>query len=172
MINKIILITTLIALLPQNVYEFKVKDIDGKDMDLSQHKGKKILIVNTASECGYTPQYKGLQELYEKYSDQLVVIGFPSNNFGGQEPGSNEEIKKFCSSKYEVTFPMASRVDVKGDNIHPLFKWLTTQENPDFTGSIKWNFEKFLIDETGKLIHRYRSVTKPMSDDILQAVKE
>ena len=154
-----------------SVYDFKVKTIDGKEISLKQYKGKKILIVNTASECGFTYQYEGLEKLYEKYKDKVVLVGFPENNFGQQEPGTNQEIKTFCSSKYSVTFPMMSKVSVKGDDMEPLFKWLTTQENRDFKGDIKWNFEKFLIDENGKLIHRWRSKTEPMSDEITKAIE-
>lgn len=160
-----------LLLFPQTVFDFKILGIDGQILDLSTYKGKKILIVNTASECGYTPQYKGLQELSDTYKDRLVIIGFPANNFGGQEPGTNEEISAFCTSKYAVTFPMASKVSVKGDDMDPLFRWLTTAGNPDFTGSIKWNFEKFLLDENGNLIRRFRTSVKPMSDEIIQAVE-
>lgn len=155
---------------PINAYDFNVKTIDGKEINLSQYKGKKILIVNVASECGYTPQYESLQKLYEKYGEQVVVIGFPANNFGAQEPGTEQEIKSFCSKNYGVTFPMMSKVSVKGDDMHVLFKWLTTQPNPDFLGDIKWNFEKFLLDENGNLIHRFRTKTEPMSDEIIKAI--
>jgi glutathione peroxidase len=150
-----------------SIYDFKVNSIDGKEMNLADYKGKKILIVNTASKCGYTPQYADLQAFYEKYKDKVVVIGFPANNFGGQEPGSNGEIKEFCKKNYGVSFPMAEKVSVKGDDIHPLFKYLTEEakkmgvENP-----IKWNFSKFLIDENGKLIGVFASGVKPMSEDI------
>lgn len=148
------------------VYDFKVDGLTGGKIDLSQYKGKKILIVNTASKCGYTPQYKELEELYEKYKDKVVVIGFPANNFLWQEPGTNSEIAEFCTKNYSVTFPMAAKISVKGKDMHPLFKWLIEQPNPDFTGGIKWNFEKFLLDENGKLIHRYRSAVNPMSEEI------
>jgi glutathione peroxidase len=165
-----ILLSILLFVAPAtNIYSFKLKDINGKVIDLTQYKGKKILIVNTASECGYTPQYEDLQKLYEKYKSKLVIIGVPANNFGGQEPGTNAEIKQFCT-KYKVSFPLAAKVSVKGGDIDPMFKWLTEQENPDFKGDIKWNFEKFLIDENGKLIHRYRSSTKPMSDDLTKSL--
>jgi glutathione peroxidase len=165
-----ILLSILLFVAPAtNIYSFKLKDINGKVIDLSQYKGKKILIVNTASECGYTPQYEDLQKLYEKYTSKLVIIGVPANNFGGQEPGSNAEIKQFCT-KYKVSFPLAAKVSVKGADIDPMFKWLTEQENPDFKGDIKWNFEKFLIDENGKLIHRYRSSTKPMSENLTKSL--
>lgn len=151
---------------PSTVYTFKLKTIDGKDFSLAKYKGKKLLIVNTASKCGFTPQYAELQKLADQYKDKVVVVGFPANNFGGQEPGTNSEVKEFCTKNFGVTFPLSSKVSVKGDDIDPLFKYLTSEPNPDFTGEIKWNFEKFLIDENGKLIHRYRSTVKPLSDEI------
>ena len=154
-----------------SVYQFNPKAIDGKAIDFSAYKGKKILIVNTASECGYTKQYEGLEKLYEQYKSKLVIIGFPANNFGGQEPGDNKTIAEFCTSKFNVTFPMAAKVSVKGDDMDALFTWLTSQPNPDFTGGIRWNFEKFLLDENGKLIHRYRSGTKPMDEEITKELK-
>lgn len=150
-----------------NVYQFTITSIDGKQVSLSQFEGKKLLLVNTASECGFTKQYAGLQELSEKYGDKVVVIGFPANNFGGQEPGSNTEIQGFCEKNFGVTFLLAEKSSVKGDDISPLFAYLTSVENPDFTGDIKWNFEKFLIDEHGNLVHRFRSKVEPMSDDII-----
>ncbi|CAN5392282.1 glutathione peroxidase [soil metagenome] len=169
------MLTIILSLLmflgqPDNIYSFKVNDINGKSIDLTKFKGKKILIVNTASECGYTPQYAELEKLYKQYGSKLVIIGFPANNFGGQEPGTNAEIQTFCTGKYDISFPMAGKVSVKGGDMNELFKWLTTQENPDFTGDIRWNFEKFLIDENGKLIHRYRSATKPMDSAITKAL--
>ncbi|MFZ7114878.1 MAG: glutathione peroxidase, partial [Bacteroidota bacterium] len=140
---KLIMLLLTISLLPDlTIYDFKIKSIENKEIDLSEYKGKKILIVNTASECGYTSQYAGLQELSDKYKDKLVIIGFPANNFGEQEPGDNTEIKGFCTKNYGVTFPLSSKISVAGDDIDPLFKWLTEQPNPDFTGPIKWNFEK------------------------------
>jgi glutathione peroxidase len=156
----------MMLITPLSVYEFKLKNIDGQAFSLAQYKGKKVLVVNTASKCGFTPQYAELQKLAETYKDKLVVVGFPANNFGQQEPGSASEIKTFCSARYGVTFPLSEKVSVKGDDICPLFKYLTEAPNPDFTGEIKWNFEKFLIDENGKLIHRFRSQTTPMSTDI------
>lgn len=150
-----------------NVHQFTFTAIDGKQVNLSEFKGKKLLLVNTASECGFTKQYAGLQELSEKYADKVVVIGFPANNFGGQEPGSNAEIQGFCEKNFGVTFLLAEKSSVKGDDISPLFKYLTTTENVDFTGDIKWNFEKFLIDEKGNLIHRFRSKTEPLSDELI-----
>lgn len=156
-----------------SVYEFKPTNIDGKETSLSDFKGKVMLIVNTASECGYTPQYEGLQALYEEYKDQgLVVLGFPANNFGGQEPGTDEEIKQFCKVNYDVTFPMFSKVSVKGGDQHPLFEYLTTAQNSDFTGEIKWNFEKFLISSNGTLKHRFRSDAEPRSEEILRAIEK
>lgn len=151
---------------PSSVYDFKLKDIDGNGFSLAKYKGKKVLIVNTASKCGFTPQYAELQKLADQYKDKVVVVGFPANNFGQQEPGSALEIKSFCSKNYGVTFPLSEKVSVKGDDISPLFKYLTTAENPDFTGDIKWNFEKFLIDENGKLVHRFRSQVTPLSPEL------
>lgn len=151
----------------ENIYNFKVESIDGKSIDLSTFKGKKILIVNTASKCGFTPQYKDLEELSKRYKDNLVVIGFPANNFNQQEPGTNQDIQEFCEINYGVTFLLSEKVDVKGDEINPLFDYLIKADNPDFKGEIKWNFEKFLIDENGKLIHRYRSSVSPLSAEII-----
>jgi glutathione peroxidase len=153
---------------PEKFYSFTFKTLEGKEVSMSQFKGKKILIVNTASKCGYTKQYASLQQLQETYGEDLVIIGFPANNFGNQEPGSNEDIQEFCQQNYGVTFLMADKSSVKGDDIHPLFAYLTSLENPDFKGDIQWNFEKFLIDEKGKLIHRFRSKTDPMSKDITE----
>jgi len=138
---------------PTSIYDFSFTSIDGQKVELSQFKGKYVLLVNTASKCGFTVQYKELQELQNQYGDKLVVIGFPANNFGSQEPGSNEEILGFCEKNYGVTFLLSEKIDVKGNEIDPLFKYLTTASNPDFTGDINWNFEKFLIGKDGKLIH-------------------
>lgn len=169
------LLTLICAMLfitsaPSSVYEFKLKTIDGKAFSLAKYKGKKVLIVNTASKCGFTPQYAELQKLADQYKDKLVVVGFPANNFGNQDPGANAEIKEFCQKNFGVTFPLNEKVSVKGEDIAPLFAYLTSAPNPDFTGEIKWNFEKFLVDEHGKLIHRYRSTTKPLSDEITKAL--
>jgi glutathione peroxidase len=171
MLNYLPILLMLLVGSPNSIYEFKSTDINGHSIDLSKFKGKKILIVNVASECGYTPQYEGLQKLHEKYKDKLVIIGFPANNFGQQEPGTNDEIKSFCAKNYAVTFQMMSKVSVKGDDIDPLFKWMIDLPNPDFTGDIKWNFEKFLFDEHGNLIHRYRSKTEPMSEVLQSAIE-
>lgn len=155
------------------VYNFSPKNIDGKEVALQKFEGKVLLIVNTASECGYTPQYEGLQALYEKYKDEgLVVLGFPSNQFGGQAPGTDAEIKKFCTVNFSVSFPMFSKIAVKGENQIQLFHYLTTAQNPDFTGVIKWNFEKFLIGKNGKLLRRFRSPVEPLSEPITSAVEK
>jgi glutathione peroxidase len=153
----------------KSFYDFKVTDINGEAFDLSSLKGKRVLVVNTASECGYTPQYKSLQELYEKHGgEKFTIIGFPCNQFGGQEPGSNEEIKSFCEKNYGVSFPMMDKVDVKGDAVHPLYDWLTKEDlNGADDARVSWNFNKFLIDENGKWVEHYGSSKSPMSDEIV-----
>ncbi len=149
------------------IYDFKLKTLDGKPMDMAQFKGKKMLIVNTASKCGYTKQYADLQELHEKYGSKVTVVGFPANNFGGQEPGSNEEIASFCKKNFGVSFPMAEKVSVKGSDIHPLFKYLTEEAGKmGVKEPIKWNFTKFLIDENGKLLAVFPSGVKPTDEAI------
>lgn len=156
----------------ESIYDFPLTDIDGNEMTLESYKGNVLLIVNVASKCGYTPQYEGLQSIYEEFKDDgLVVIGFPANNFRGQEPGTNEDIKQFCRLEYGVEFPMAAKVSVKGDDKAPLFAYLTSLENQDFDGDIKWNFEKFLIDREGNLIRRFRSSVKPESETLTSAIK-
>ncbi|MEC7936431.1 MAG: glutathione peroxidase [Bacteroidota bacterium] len=165
-----LLFNTFIMMSQQSVHEFTIKTIDGESKNLSDFKGKKMLFVNTASQCGFTPQYMELQELHEKYGDELVIIGFPANNFGGQEPGSNDQIKTFCKKNYGVSFMLSEKVSVKGKNIDPIFEWLNAQDNQSFKGDIMWNFEKYLIDESGKLIKRYRSMTKPDSDKIISLI--
>lgn len=156
----------------ESIYDFPLTDIDGNEMTLESYKGNVLLIVNVASKCGYTPQYEGLQSIYEEFKDDgLVVIGFPANNFRGQEPGTNEDIKQFCRLEYGVEFPMAAKVSVKGDDQAPLFTYLTSLENQDFDGDIKWNFEKFLIDREGNLIRRFRSSVKPESETLTSAIK-
>ncbi|MBK8140739.1 MAG: glutathione peroxidase [Chitinophagaceae bacterium] len=152
-----------------SIYDFKIAGLDGKDIDFAQYKGKKIMIVNTASECGLTPQYEGLEQLYKKYKDKLVIIGFPANNFGGQEPGSNGEIKEFCKKNYGVTFPMAEKISVKGNDIHELYKYLQAQAAAKgFADPVTWNFGKFLVNEKGELIATFSPRTVPMSPDILK----
>lgn len=182
---KALLLASLLSVLLSgaSLYDFKVKGLDGKDIDFSAYKGKKILIVNTASKCGNTPQYADLQKLYDKYKNKLVIVGFPANNFGQQEPGTNEEIGEFCKKNYGVTFPMAEKISVKGDDIHPLFKWLVEQSNElakkvptDNTKDIVykkflqdpviWNFTKFLVDEKGNLVAVFHNKVNPMSEEI------
>ncbi|WP_126650867.1 glutathione peroxidase [Chryseobacterium aureum] len=159
-------------LMGKTIYDFKVESLDGKEINFADFKGKKILIVNTASECGFTPQYADLEKVYEQYKDKLVVIGFPANNFGGQEPGTNTEIGAFCQKNYGVTFPMAAKVSVKGDDTAPIFKFLTEKElNGVKNTSILWNFTKFLVDENGKLIDSFVSTTNPMDDAITKYLK-
>ena len=151
----------------KSIYDFKVDALGGGTIDFATFKGKKILIVNTASECGFTPQYEGLEQLYEKYKDRLVIVGFPANNFGAQEPGTNDEIKTFCKKNYGVTFPMAGKISVKGDDIAPIYKWLCNKsENGVMDAKISWNFNKFLIDEKGMLLTKFGSMVKPMSEEI------
>jgi len=157
----------------QSFYDFKVQTITGDSISLSQFKGKKIMVVNTASKCGFTPQYEGLEKLYKTYKDQnFVIIGFPANNFFRQEPGSNEEIASFCKMNYGVTFPMMAKISVKGKDIHPLYKWLTTKdENGVMNAKVKWNFQKFLIDENGNLVKMFPPKTKPTDDKIVDWIK-
>lgn len=151
----------------KSFYDFKVKTLEGKDFDLSTLKGRKVMVVNTASKCGFTPQYKELEEVYQKYGDELVIIGFPANNFMHQEPGSATEIRTFCTEKYGVTFPLMEKISVKGEDMDPLYKWLTSkQENGVMDSEVKWNFQKYLIDENGKLVDVVYSKEKPDSDRI------
>ena len=150
------------------VYDFTVKTIDGKDVNLSQYKGKKMLIVNTASECGYTPQYKELEELYKKHGDKVTVLGFPANNFGGQEPGTNEQIATFCEKNYGVTFPLFGKVSVKGDDTAPLFKFLADKsKNGAVSEAPNWNFCKYLVNEQGQVVKFYPSKVKPLSEELV-----
>ena len=157
-----------------SIYDFTLKDIDRREVNLGQYRGKVVLLVNVASRCGYTPQYEGLQKVYLKYKDRgFVILGFPANNFMSQEPGTDEEIKTFCSTKYNVTFPIFSKISVKGDDMHPLYKFLTSKDtNPDFGGDIKWNFSKFLLDKNGKVIARFEPKVTPESDPVIQAIEK
>jgi glutathione peroxidase len=161
-----------LAFAASSVHDFTLDSLKGEPMPLASFKGKVMLAVNVASQCGYTPQYEGLQALYMKYKDQgLVVAGFPANNFGGQEPGSNEEIGAFCKSKYGVTFPMFSKISVKGSDIAPLYRYLTDKTaNPKTGGDIQWNFTKFLIDRNGKVIQRFEPDVEPLSPELESAV--
>jgi len=158
----------------KSVYEFTMKDIDGKQVKLDTYKGKVVMIVNTASKCGYTPQYEGLQALYDKYKDKgLVILGFPANNFMGQEPGTEEEIKEFCTTKYKVTFPMFAKISVKGEDQHPLYNFLTNKAtNPQFAGDISWNFNKFVLDRNGNVVARFGSKDAPQDDNVVAAVEK
>ncbi|MGH9701943.1 MAG: glutathione peroxidase [Candidatus Acidiferrales bacterium] len=154
------------------IYDFTLPSIEGKPMPLSKFKGKVILVVNVASRCGYTPQYTALESLYEKYKNQgFVILGFPANNFGQQEPGTNQEIKTFCSSKYNVTFPLYGKVSVKGDDQTPLYSYLTQKANPATAGDIKWNFTKFLIDRNGHVVQRFEPQVKPDSPEVTAAIE-
>ncbi|MEA2095204.1 MAG: glutathione peroxidase [Candidatus Cloacimonadota bacterium] len=157
-----------------SIYDFEMVDIKGDTLKLSEYTGKVILIVNTASKCGFTYQYEGLEKLFKTYKDQgLVILGFPANNFLKQEPGTDEEIATFCSINYGVTFPMFSKISVRGKEMHPLYKYLTSKEtNPEFGGKISWNFNKFLISKEGKIINRFGSKDKPGSDKVIDAIEE
>ncbi len=154
-------------------YDFTVKDINGNDFPLSQLKGKKVLVVNTASKCGFTPQYEGLQELYEKYgAEDFMIIGFPANNFMKQEPGTDQEIASFCSINYGVTFPMMSKISVKGKDQDPLYTWLTSKsENGLEDSKVSWNFQKYMIDEKGQLVGHFSPNTKPDNEKLVSWIK-
>ncbi|MDR0699146.1 MAG: glutathione peroxidase [Tannerella sp.] len=178
--KAIIRLLLLVGLFPcflqaqnKTLYDFTVKTIDGEDFSLSELKGRKVLVVNVASKCGLTPQYKDLQALYEKYKDKnFVIVGFPANNFGRQEPGTNEEIKEFCTLNYGVTFPMMQKISVKGDDIAPLYKWLTQKsENGKEDAEVTWNFQKFLIDENGNWVKSIPPKTVPLSEDIVSWIE-
>lgn len=177
--NRIIFVLMALAMVLGTVnaqtgfYNLKAKDIDGQEFDFSALKGKKVMIVNTASKCGFTPQYEQLQELYEKHGDKdFVVLGFPANNFMGQEPGTLEEIKEFCSVKFGVTFPMMEKISVKGKDIHPVYQWLTEKEKNGVEDSkVKWNFQKYLINEKGELEKVYYSRTSPTDPQIINWIK-
>jgi len=157
---------------PNSVLGFKVQDIDGKPVDLAKYKGEVLLIVNTASQCGYTPQYKNLEAVYEKYKGQgFEVLAFPANEFGNQEPGADSEIKQFCTGKYKVTFPLFSKIVVKGDGIHPLYQFLTKETDPKFAGDIPWNFAKFLVNRKGEVVARFAPADKPDSEKVTKAIE-
>ncbi len=160
--------------IPMSIYDFKVTALDGKStIDFSKYKGKKILIVNTASECGNTPQYADLEAMYEKYKGKLVIVGFPANDFGAQEPGSNQEIATFCQKNYSVTFPMASKITVKGDDKAPIYVWLTNKKYNGLKDSeVKWNFQKYLINEKGELVAVFAPGLKPTAQEIVAAIEK
>lgn len=157
--------------IPKSIYDFKVEALTGGTIDFSEFKGKKILIVNTASKCGNTPQYEDLEALYKKYEGKLVIVGFPANDFLRQEPGSNEEIAEFCKKNYGVSFPMAAKITVKGKKMAPIYQWLTNEEYNGYkNSSVKWNFQKYLIDEQGQLVGVFAPGVKPMSEEIIAAI--
>ena len=158
---------------PTSVHVFNVQDIDGKQVSLADYKGEVLLIVNTASQCGYTPQYRGLEAIHQKYKERgFKVLAFPANEFGNQEPGTNPEIKSFCAAKYDVTFPLFSKVVVKGGGIHPLYRFLTSPEtNPKFAGDITWNFAKFLVNRKGEVVARFGPGDEPQSEKVVKAIE-
>ena len=156
----------------ESVYDIKINSITGEEIDLHNFEGKKILFVNVASDCGFTKQYKGLEELHQLYKDKLVIIGLPCNQFGGQESGTEEEIVQFCEINYGVTFLLTEKIEVKGEGIHPLYNWLCTKEiNGKSNSTVKWNFQKYLIDEKGEFFNYFYSTTKPMSSKIIDYLK-
>jgi len=158
---------------PKSIYDFKVTALDGSIIDFSKFKGKKILIVNTASKCGYTPQYEALEKLYEKYKNKMVIVGFPANNFGSQEPGTNSEIAEFCKKNYGVSFPMAAKISVKGSDMAQIYHWLTEKNQNGLEDSeVKWNFQKYLINENGQLTNVFMSGIKPDSKEIATAIEK
>lgn len=165
--NSIVTGSTTTVVRDSSIYDFKVEGLDGSTIDFSKFKGKKIMIVNTASKCGNTPQYSDLEKLYQQYKSKLVIVGFPANNFGAQEPGTNSEIKEFCSKNYGVSFPMAAKISVKGADIAPIYKFLLAQAaKQNITDPVKWNFTKFLLDEHGKLITVIHNKVNPMSAEV------
>lgn len=168
-----LMVATAAGFAQTNFYDFKVKDIDGDDFDLASLKGKKVLVVNTASKCGLTPQYELLQKIYDQYGgENFTIIGFPANNFKGQEPGSDEEIAEFCQKNYGVTFPMMSKISVKGDDMHPLYHWLTEKSKNGVSDSeVSWNFQKYMIDENGHLVDYAEPKTKPDDAKIVNWIK-
>lgn len=168
-----LLLISIFSLTFGNVYDFKIESIDGGQIDFSKFKGKKILIVNTASKCGNTPQYAELEQLYKKYKGKLVIVGFPANNFGGQEPGSNQQIQEFCSKEYAVTFPMTTKVSVKGDDIHPIYKWLLEESKKKQLApeEVTWNFQKYLLNEKGELVAVFKPKTQPDAPEVISAIE-
>jgi glutathione peroxidase len=175
MLLQLLALTVTTAVLPafaaESLYDIPLKDIDGKATALKEYQGKVLLIVNVASKCGFTPQYKGLEALYQKYAGQgLVICGFPCNQFGAQEPGTDADIKEFCTSKYQVTFPMFDKLDVNGEHRHPLYQQLAGDGSP-FPGKIRWNFTKFLIGRDGKILARFDSKVKPDAEELTKAVE-
>jgi len=176
LISLFAILTISISLAAQSAgfYDFKVKTLEGEDFDFSSLKGKKVMIVNVASKCGFTPQYKDLEELFERYSsDDFIILGFPANNFMNQEPGTAEEIRKFCTDKYGVTFPIMEKISVKGKDMHPVYKWLTSREKNGVKDSeVSWNFQKYLIDEKGNFVDVIPPKEKPASDKVITWISE
>ncbi len=174
LLTALLLLGTVAMAGEKSVYDFTMKSIDGEPTPLSKYQGKVVLLVNVASRCGFTPQYSALEKIYEKYKDQgFVIVGIPANNFGGQEPGSDQEIKTFCSAKYNVTFPMMSKVSVKGDDETPLYQYLTDKTaNPKVAGEIKWNFTKFLVGPDGKPVARFEPDTTPDAPQVTAAIEK
>ncbi len=163
---KLTMVTNIYA---ESIYDIKINTIDGDEINLKSFKGKKILIVNVASKCGFTKQYTQLEELYKTYKNKLIIIGVPCNQFGGQEPGTSQEIVEFCSNNFNISFILSEKIKVKGDEQHPLYSWLCSKEkNGNKNSTVKWNFQKYLIDENGKLIDYFYSVTQPLSNKITQ----
>jgi len=160
--------------IPTSIYDFKLPNIEGQEISFDQYKGKVLVLVNVASRCGYTPQYADLQQFYDEYKDRgVVVMGFPANNFGGQEPGSNEEIQEFCTSKFSVTFPMFSKISVRGDDMHPLYTYLTEKDhNGVMDSDVSWNFNKYIIDREGRLVHHFKSGVNPSDDKFRTSIEE
>ncbi len=172
-VGAMLIMATSLFAGPEGLYNFTLNSIDGKPAPLADYKGKVVLLVNVASQCGYTPQYTALESIYEKYKDQgFVILGFPANNFGAQEPGTNEEIKTFCSRKYSVKFPMYSKISVKGDDQAPLYSYLTKDTGPGIAGDIKWNFTKFLVDRNGKVVQRFEPAVTPDSKEMTAAIEK
>lgn len=173
MLNLLFFAATPKGDVPASIYDFKVTALDGSKLDFSKFKGKKILIVNTASECGNTPQYADMEKLYKLYKGKLVIVGFPANDFGAQEPGTNQEIAAFCKKNYSVTFPMAAKITVKGNDKAPIYRWLTEKKyNNHKDSEVRWNFQKYLINEKGELIEVFSPRTNPMSAEVLAAIGE
>jgi glutathione peroxidase len=172
-IGVLLIMATSLFAAGGGLYSYTLNSIDGKPAPLADYKGKVVLIVNVASQCGYTPQYSALESIYEKYKDQgFVILGFPANNFGAQEPGTNEEIKTFCTRKYSVTFPMYSKISVKGADQAPLYAYLTKETGAGLTGDIKWNFTKFLVDRDGKVVQRFEPAVTPDSKEVTAAIEK
>jgi glutathione peroxidase len=169
---SIIVLSSFMLVGTPSIHKFKVKSIDGSTIDFAKFKGKKILVVNVASKCGYTRQYEGLEKLYAANKDKLVIVGFPANNFGSQEPGTDAEIVEFCKARFGVSFPMASKISVKGEDVAPIYKWLTTKaDNGVLDATVSWNFNKFLLDENGKMIAYFPSKVEPNSEEIAKYLK-